>query len=63
MREIRLYGSEGGEAKAFPTPIIMVEPLMFKCKNHTTLGQALFFIFECNFSLNALSLIRPSASF
>ena len=21
MREIRLYGSEGGEAKAFPTPI------------------------------------------
>jgi hypothetical protein len=20
MREIRLYGSEGGEAKAFPTP-------------------------------------------
>ncbi len=22
MRETRLYGSEGGEAKAFPTPII-----------------------------------------
>ena len=22
MREIRLYGSEGGEAKAFPTPIV-----------------------------------------
>ncbi len=22
MREIRLYGSEGGEAKVFPTPII-----------------------------------------
>ena len=21
MREIRLYGSEGGEVKAFPTPI------------------------------------------
>ena len=21
MREIRLYGSDGGEAKAFPTPI------------------------------------------
>ena len=22
MRETRLYGSEGGEAKAFPTPIL-----------------------------------------
>ena len=24
MREIRLYGSEGGEVKAFPTPIFFV---------------------------------------
>ncbi len=23
MRETRLYGSEGGEAKAFPTPITL----------------------------------------
>ena len=23
MREIRLYGSEGGEVKAFPTPIFL----------------------------------------
>jgi hypothetical protein len=31
MREIRLYGSEGGEAKAFPTPIVetIVETLEF----------------------------------
>ncbi len=27
MRENRLYGSEGGEAKAFPTPILMRAPL------------------------------------
>ena len=24
MRETRLYGSEGGEAKAFPTPILVI---------------------------------------
>ena len=31
MRETRLYGSEGGEAKAFPTPIqergLLLSPL------------------------------------
>ncbi len=28
MRETRLYGSEGGEAKAFPTPIKVAEGLI-----------------------------------
>jgi len=28
MRENRLYGSEGGEAKAFPTPIKSYVPLL-----------------------------------
>ena len=32
MRETRLYGSEGGEAKAFPTPIIFKE---LNCYNVT----------------------------
>ena len=31
MREIRLYGSEGGEAKAFPTPITISQSEAMSC--------------------------------
>lgn len=42
MRETRLYGSEGGEAKAFPTPIVFRFVWIFQRANR------LFVIFKNN---------------
>jgi len=34
MRENRTYGSEGGEAKAFPTPITTIKGLNWNIAPH-----------------------------
>jgi hypothetical protein len=46
MREIRLYGSEGGEVKAFPTPILVILSLRYKQCCLTTRNTILFFLFR-----------------
>ncbi len=51
MREIRLYGSEGGEAKAFPTPIIKIAQkemgIYAKLSKDTDTGHNLF-LYGCH---------------
>jgi len=61
MRETRLYGSEGGEAKAFPTPII--QPLLSDLFGHA--GRFEFIILKCNQRYNVIiisSLLRQDCS-
>ncbi len=47
MREIRLYGSEGGEAKAFPTPITLAEVNTIMHMKFSGIGVSLSWGFRC----------------
>jgi hypothetical protein len=54
MRENRPYGSEGGEANAFPTPIVARDA--FRCRSfHPTFHQA--FVAQAQISLEDLAVI------
>ena len=61
MRETRLYGSEGGEAKAFPTPI----QIKYKMYSEMRFGTFEFIILKCNQRYNVIiisSLLRQDCS-